>query len=113
MRAYLGIRETNGYSIQYAEFYPARGEQSTGVAPVICCLVFIGLPSNPQFVGPQDPQTLAEHILASRGPSGENREYLYELHEALQELDPESGDFHVDDLTRRCRDIEGSRRLAK
>lgn len=47
------------------------------------CAVYIGLPTNPQFLGPQDPEALAARILASRGPSGENREYLYMLGEAL------------------------------
>jgi cation transport protein ChaC len=49
---------------------------------------------------------LAKHILKSRGPSGENREYLFFLEKALLELSSESGDRHVSDLVRRCRDIE-------
>lgn len=36
-------------------------------------MVYIGLPDNPQFLGPQDPQALAEHVVRSRGPSGENK----------------------------------------
>ncbi|CAO2657074.1 Nn.00g058770.m01.CDS01 [Neocucurbitaria sp. VM-36] len=73
----------------------------------IKCLVYIGLPSNPQFLGPQDPDALAEKILASRGPSGENREYLYELESALGALSRESGDKHVSDLAGRVRALEG------
>jgi cation transport protein ChaC len=42
----------------------------------------------------------------SRGPSGENREYLYQLEEALRGLSEESADEHVFDLARRCREIE-------
>lgn len=72
----------------------------------ISCLVYIGLPDNPQFLGPQDPQTLAEHIVQSRGPSGENKDYLYQLEEALNGLSPESGDDHITDLARRCREVE-------
>jgi len=49
---------------------------------------------------------LARHILKSRGPSGENREYLFFLEKALLELSGESGDRHVSDLVRRCREIE-------
>jgi cation transport regulator ChaC len=79
---------------------------STSIQSPIKCLVYIGLPTNPQFLGPQDPQALAEHIVASRGPSGENRDYLYELETALNELSPESGDEHVSDLARRCREVE-------
>jgi len=71
------------------------------------CLVYIGLPDNPQFLGPQDPQALAEHIVKSKGPSGENKDYLYQLEEALNGLSKESEDEHISDLARRCREIEG------
>lgn len=72
----------------------------------INCLVYVGLPDNPQFMGPQDLQSLAEHILRSRGPSGENKDYLYALDQALLELGEGSEDEHVHDLARRCREIE-------
>jgi cation transport regulator ChaC len=84
----------------------ATSTHSATIPSPIKCLVYIGLPTNPQFMGPQDPQKLAEHIVASRGPSGENKDYLYELETALDELSPESGDDHVSDLARRCREVE-------
>lgn len=70
------------------------------------CLVYVGLPDNPQFLGLQDPDELARRILASTGPSGENRVYLYELAQALLSLSAESGDEHVSDLVRRCKELE-------
>ncbi|KAF2736619.1 ChaC-like protein [Polyplosphaeria fusca] len=70
------------------------------------CLVYIGLPENPQFLGPQDPDELARHILKSHGPSGDNKEYLYLLEKSLLELSRDSGDKHVTDLVRRCREFE-------
>ncbi|KAI0404367.1 ChaC-domain-containing protein [Xylaria palmicola] len=97
---YLDIREINGYTIHYTPFRPADGS-----AP-IRTLVYIGTPENDQFVGPQDPQALAEHIQRSEGPSGLNRDYLLELETALAELSPESGDAHVTDLSDRLRQIE-------
>ncbi|KAF2682755.1 ChaC-domain-containing protein [Lentithecium fluviatile CBS 122367] len=136
VRTYLDIREINGYSIQFTPFHPAAFYTSitsppssppiqpshassrsitastTILAkieqhqPPIRCLVYIGLPENPQFLGPQDPDALARHILKSRGPSGENREYLFFLEKALLELSRESGDKHVSDLVRRCKEIE-------
>ncbi|USP77364.1 Putative glutathione-specific gamma-glutamylcyclotransferase 2 [Curvularia clavata] len=72
----------------------------------IKCLVYIGLPENPQFLGPQDPDALARKILESKGPSGENREYLYNLEIALLGLSKDSGDAHVSDLVRRCKALE-------
>lgn len=50
---------------------------------------------------------LARRICESRGPSGENREYLFNLEEGLRGLSRESGDGHVSELVRRCREIEG------
>lgn len=97
---YLDIREINGYTIHYTPFHPADRSAS------IRTLVYIGTPDNDQFIGPQDPQALAEHIQRSEGPSGLNRDYLLELEKALNELSPESGDVHVTDLSNRLREIE-------
>jgi cation transport protein ChaC len=104
----LDIREINGYSIQYTPFHPdiSSNSSSDEVLNAVDCMVYIGMPDNPQFLGPQDPQALAAHILKSKGPSGENREYLYMLGEALQALSPESEDEHVRDLIKRCRQLE-------
>ncbi|KAK4890571.1 hypothetical protein LTR27_010733 [Elasticomyces elasticus] len=121
VKQYLDIREINGYSIQYTPFNKPQdmsatyqtvhsapeSQHNTAIpAEIPRCLVYIGLPENPQFLGPQDPQKLAEHIMRSRGPSGENRDYLFQLEEALDGLSRESGDEHVTDLARRCRVIE-------
>ena len=115
VKEYLDIREINGYSMQYVPFnqdlaatyqtdHAVNGELD--VPKQIKCLVYIGLPDNPQFLGPQDPQALAEHIVQSQGPSGNNIDYLYELEAALNALSKESGDEHVNDLARRCREIQ-------
>ncbi|KAI1435286.1 ChaC-domain-containing protein [Xylaria sp. CBS 124048] len=101
VKEYLDIREINGYTIHHTPFYPADGS-----SPPIRTLVYIGTPDNDQFVGPQDPQALAEHIYRSQGPSGLNRDYLLELEKALDELSPESGDAHITDLSNRLRQIE-------
>ena len=95
----LGIRKTSTASV-------------TASALTIHCLVYIGLPSNPQFLGPQDPELLARHILKSKGPSGENKEYLYNLETALLGLSKDSGDAHVSDLVERCRAVEGRERTS-
>ncbi|KAL1639947.1 hypothetical protein SLS58_007373 [Diplodia intermedia] len=105
VRDYLDIREINGYSIQYTPFHPAADNNTN---EPIHCLVYIGLPENPQFMGPQDPQRLAEHIARSSGPSGENRDYLYQLEQALLGLSADSSDEHITDLARRCREVEAT-----
>ncbi|KAI4673184.1 uncharacterized protein J4E88_008796 [Alternaria novae-zelandiae] len=135
VRQYLDIREINGYSIQFTPFHPAistsevtspphdsepteaeagmrAGIKATNTIAVreeagsVRCLVYIGLPENPQFLGAQDPDALARKILGSKGPSGENKEYLYNLETALLGLSYNSGDAHVSDLVRRCKALE-------
>jgi cation transport protein ChaC len=100
VREYLDIREINGYTIHYTPFYPSDGSST------IKTLVYIGTPENDQFVGPQHPQKLAEHIHRSIGPSGPNKDYLLSLEEALDSLSAESGDAHVKDLATRVRKLE-------
>ena len=102
VRDYLDIREMNGYSIQHAKFHPAEQGQ-----PELECLVYVGLPSNPQFLGAQEPDDLAQHIARSAGPSGRNSEYLLMLEQSLHELAPDSADSHVTDLAARLRRLEG------
>lgn len=122
----------NGYSVQYTQFYAAPdatiddssshlSAKSTEISPTkqnpefIKCLVYVGLPENPQYVGPQDLDDLAAHILRSSGPSGPNKEYLYALEEALKGLISnkangvgldEDRDEHIYDLARKCRQLE-------
>lgn len=100
VKEYLDIREINGYSIHYAPFQPADGSSP------IKTLVYIGTPDNEQFVGPQNPQQLAEHIFRSQGPSGLNTDYLLNLDTALNDLTPESGDVHIHDLAKRVRALQ-------
>ncbi|ROT39865.1 ChaC-domain-containing protein [Sodiomyces alkalinus F11] len=118
VKDYLDIREINGYTIHYTAFHPAPPTTASlsdsppdelprayhdGAA--IQTLVYIGTPDNDQFTGPQDPQALAAHIYKSVGPSGRNIDYLFNLHEALEQLSPESGDEHIRDLAERVQAI--------
>ena len=99
VQEYLDIREINGYSIQYTSFYPSTSENQ----PIGKCLVYIGLPSNPQFLGRQCPQDVAEVIATSTGPSGANAEYLFMLEKSLVDLGDGGGDDYVEDLAERVR----------
>lgn len=96
VKEYLDIREINGYSIHYTPFHPEDPKLHD-----IQCLVYIGLPDNPQFLGAQPPQAVAEKIYSSRGPSGENRDYLFQLEQSLEALGLASHDEHISDLSRR------------
>ncbi|KAK3487317.1 ChaC-like protein-domain-containing protein [Neurospora crassa] len=109
VKEYLDIREINGYTIHWTPFHPASDVDPALLPPAqkgpIQTLVYIGTPDNAQFTGPQDPQELSEHIYRSKGPSGLNRDYLWGLEKALDELSPESSDEHVKDLSNRVRAV--------
>ena len=105
VQEYLDIREINGYSIQWADFHPADHS-----IPDLSCMVYIGMPDNPNFLGALKPDDVAATISQSIGPSGENRDYLLQLEQALLDLSPESGDEHVSDLATRVRALAPARR---
>ena len=76
-------------------------------------MVYIGMPDNPQFMGALKPQDVAMRINESIGPSGENREYLLQLEEALWTLSAESSDEHITDLANRVRAMSPAVRVKK
>lgn len=100
-KEYLDIREINGYSVQYTTFHATSQPRRE-----FRCLVYIGMPDNPQFLGALAPQAVAERINQSVGPSGENRDYLLQLEESLRDLSKESSDAHISDLARRVSNME-------
>ncbi|GBF62609.1 glutathione-specific gamma-glutamylcyclotransferase [Trichophyton mentagrophytes] len=112
--AYLDDREIDGYSVHYTPFYPcssSKNDEAQSAAGLQSrkCLVYIGLPSNTQFVREpalREPDAIAEVIYASRGQSGENKDYLYALETALEGLGLGSSDVHVTDLVRRVKALE-------
>ena len=102
---YLDLREINGYSIQRTTFVPAPSRPESQIQPIRNVIVYIGLPSNPQFLGYQSPDRIAAVIAKNEGPSGLNRDYLFELEKALEKLSTGSGDQHVSDLVERVKEL--------
>ncbi|KAF4210592.1 hypothetical protein CNMCM8980_003856 [Aspergillus fumigatiaffinis] len=127
---YLDEREIDGYTVHYTPFHPisavsastvSRAPETEAVmetqspsqahAAPITCMVYIGQPSNPQFLrdpARREPQDVAEVISRGRGQSGKNTEYLYLLEKALEGLGLGSADMHVTDLVRRVKAIEST-----
>lgn len=73
-------------------------------------MVYIGQPSNPQFLrdpAERHPASVAEVISQGVGQSGRNPEYLYLLEKALEGLGLGLADGHVTDLVKRVKVIEG------
>jgi len=78
---------------------------------VIVCenvTVYVGKPNNPAFVGSEPYDQLARHIWSHSGRSGKNKDYLYDLAEAVKRLAPNSHDSHLSALEERVRMLDAN-----
>ena len=101
VRQYLDYREKNGYSPMNVPLYTKSPDDGEEKLVLKNALVYVGLPSNPAFVGPQSLDALAQRIYTCAGPSGPNPEYLLNLAKAVRELAPHSVDHHLFSLEKR------------
>ena len=101
VRQYLDYREKNGYSAMHVPLYTKSEDDGEEKMVLKNALVYVGLPSNPAFVGPQSLDALAQRIYTCAGPSGPNPEYLLNLARAVRELAPQSVDHHLFSLEKR------------
>ena len=93
----LDVREQNGYArfsaqVQLLAVPHAGPEAPRSSDPAeVTALVYIATPSNSAFMGPAPVPELAQTIQHAHGPSGSNREYLFELAAALRDLHARAG----------------------
>jgi cation transport regulator ChaC len=79
--ATLDHRERGGYERFEVEISLGLG----GARRRACVgLVYIATPENENYLGPAPLEQIAEQIAGARGPSGANREYVFELARALR-----------------------------
>lgn len=81
---HLDYREKNGYLRDLIDVEMISGEH-------IQALVYIAAPDNAAYLGVAEEHAIAEHIFNAEGPSGRNRDYVYELANALRlhhQVDP-------------------------
>lgn len=88
--AKLDARERQGYE---------RHVTTVHATPPVEALVYIAGPENPDYLGPAPVEAIAEQVRQSRGPSGDNLEYVLRLAEALSEMGAD--DPHVAELALR------------
>ena len=87
---HLDFREKNGYQrLPTSITLEAPRESVAGV-------VYVADRGNSAYLGPAPMTQLANHIAASHGPSGSNRDYVLQLAKALRELGDD--DPHVREL---------------
>ena len=75
----LDYRERGGYERLEVELFLDSGKKVPGIT-------YFANTTNTNFLGGADPTEIASQILSSRGPSGDNLEYLLCLEKALKTL---------------------------
>jgi len=104
----LLFREKAGYEERTVEVVLKDGRR-------IRASVFMALPSNEHFVGPEPSRAIAERIYKSIGPSGKNTEYFEELVRALQSMrerwgpHEETVDPHLMDIWAELKQLRGEK----
>ncbi|ETW78401.1 cation transporter [Heterobasidion irregulare TC 32-1] len=107
VRDYLDYREKDGYTLEEVDLYGIENGQEKVIIPNAVC--YVGRNDNPSFIGSESLDQLAEIIWRSVGPSGRNKDYLYELAKAVHKLSPESHDSHLYALETRVRELDKAR----
>jgi len=115
----LDIREKNGYDKVTVKFYPSDPGNNKLTENLHDCsqcsslslepfdlVIYVGTEGNEHFAGAADIATIAQQIVLSVGPSGSNKEYLYNLASAMRLLAPEVRDEHLFALEEAVRHLE-------
>lgn len=100
---HLDYREKNGYTKQLVLFYPYV---DTSTEKPFYLTIYIADENNPSYAGAEDLNEIAQHVLLCHGPSGSNKEYLYNLAESMRELVPTIDDQHLFELERIVKNLE-------
>jgi cation transport regulator ChaC len=77
--AHLDHREKTGYLRLATQLHFDAGGSAEG-------LVYIATADNAAYLGAADERAIAAHIAGAAGPSGPNRDYLFQLAHALRAL---------------------------
>lgn len=106
--AALDVREKAGYERVEVRVIPETSESSDGEGEgIVHATCWIAGPGNADFLGPDAVDAMARHIVRSRGPSGRNVDYLFELTRSLREMG--AHDPHVFELEAAARRILAAR----
>lgn len=100
---YLEVREKQYDKKAYIGFFT---EPATTTPKVSGVMVYIASPDkklNSNYLGPASLEDIAKQIIQAEGPSGPNRDYLFQLEKALLQMGCK--DQHVTDLANEVRRI--------
>lgn len=101
---HLDYREKNGYDRCSLEFHIYSAEKTGTTVNVI---MYVANSDNESFAGHiSDENQIAQQIYLAVGPSGFNREYVYNLQYAMSSLFPGIEDHHLHNLVTLLRSFE-------
>jgi len=94
---HLDFREKNGYERHTVQFFPFD-ESESGDVPKSHIIIYVATHDNESFAGPSPNGGLSlivDQIIDAVGPSGTNREYVYQLADAMRRYFPDQNDEHL------------------
>ncbi|XP_045779168.1 putative glutathione-specific gamma-glutamylcyclotransferase 2 [Maniola jurtina] len=98
---HLDYREKNGYSKKTVTFHP----KDPSWQPFELTL-YVAMKDNESYAGAASIGDLAKQVLSCSGPSGSNKEYVYNLAEAMRQLAPGVEDEHLFSLEAAVRKLD-------
>lgn len=102
VKNHLDFREKGGYSIDEVDVFV---KDENGNECTIKSYVYIATTDNPNYLGPGPLPEIAKQIAFSKGPSGPNIDYLFNLLEALKTIAPDHNDAHLIELSAHVRKL--------
>lgn len=115
---HLDYREKTGYKKHSTMFYPVkmisgdgdnncvRDNNEHGHLKPFELTIYIGTEDNEWYAGPAPLEEIARQILVSEGPSGTNKEYLYNLAQSMRSMAPGVDDDHLFRLEKLVRRLD-------
>nr|XP_027092382.1 gamma-glutamylcyclotransferase 2-3-like isoform X6 [Coffea arabica] len=104
---YLEVREKQYDQKAHVDIFSDRAATVPVVSGVLIYIASADQKLNRNYLGPASLQEIANQIVRAEGPSGPNRDYLFQLEKALTLLGCE--DRHVIDLANEVRSILSGR----
>lgn len=104
---HLDFREKNGYERHYVQFFPMSENGSSGETPTKPIVIYVATHDNESFAGSTGGlAAIVNQIFDAVGPSGTNREYVYQLADAMRHHFPDQNDEHLFGIEKLLREKE-------
>uniref|UniRef100_A0A2A4K0D7 glutathione-specific gamma-glutamylcyclotransferase n=1 Tax=Heliothis virescens TaxID=7102 RepID=A0A2A4K0D7_HELVI len=97
---HLDFREKNGYVKKSITFHPTDSLEPFQLT------LYVATEENESYAGEASIEEIAQQVISCQGPSGPNKEYVYNLAAAMRELTPDVKDDHLFELEAAVRRLD-------